>query len=114
MHRVLAILRITLVALIGAIVVLYTFDYLFVRYRMTKKQNRRSFRNPKDRTHLRIPHKNGSAEIVIGDPEVETCVHSLFPHMGYEPCWYLNGTSKNIIMLELLVSALRGLATSRI
>jgi hypothetical protein len=49
-----------------------------------------------------IPHKNGSAEIVVGDPEPETCVHSIFPHMGYTPCWYLNRSSKNIIMLELI------------
>jgi hypothetical protein len=23
-----------------------------------------------------------------------TCVHSLFPHMGYQPCWYLSRHSE--------------------
>lgn len=100
----LAFLRITLVALIAAIVVLYVGDYLFVRYRMTKNRIGDPFESLKIEPTFAIPHKNGSAEIVIGDPQVETCVHSLFPHMGYAPCWYLNRTSKNIIMLELLVS----------
>jgi hypothetical protein len=104
MHKVLAFLRITLVALIAAIVIVYAGDYVSVRYRMTKNRNSDPFESMKIEPTYGIPHKNGSAEIVIGDPVVETCVHSLFPHMGYTPCWYLNRASKNIIMLELLVS----------
>jgi hypothetical protein len=104
MDRVLAFLRITLVALISAIVIVYAGDYVSVRYRMTKNKDGDPFESMKIEPTYGIPHKNGSAEIVIGDPVVETCVHSLFPHMGYTPCWYLNRTSKNIIMLELLVS----------
>lgn len=98
----LAILRIALVALIGAIVVVYAFDYLFVRIRMAQKKTNDPFETLKIEPTYAIPHKNGSAEIVVGDPEFVICVHSLFPHMGYTPCWYLNRSSKNIIMLELL------------
>jgi hypothetical protein len=102
MHQVLAFLRITLIALIATIVAVYAGDYLFVRYRMLKNKTGDPFESVKVEPTYGIPHKNGSAEIVIGDPEDETCVHSIFPHMGYEPCWYLARNSKNIIMLELL------------
>lgn len=102
MHHLLAFLRITLITLIGAIVVVYAGDYLSVRYRMMKNQAGNPFETMKIEPTYGIPHKNGSAEIVIGDPQDETCVHSIFPHLGYEPCWYLARTSKNIIMLEIL------------
>jgi len=36
-----------------------------------------------------IPHKNGKTEFVFQPPQPQTCVHSLLPHMGYSPCWYL-------------------------
>lgn len=32
--------------------------------------------------------KNGKMEIFTDQPLTETCVHSLFPHSGYRPCWY--------------------------
>jgi hypothetical protein len=40
------------------------------------------------RTLYAVPRKDGKAELDFGDPETQTCVHSLFPHLGYDPCWY--------------------------
>jgi hypothetical protein len=34
------------------------------------------------------PLKNGRVDI-YADPTPEECLHSLFPHLGYAPCWYL-------------------------
>ena len=31
----------------------------------------------------------GQFEYSIGSPENETCVVSLFPHHGRQPCWYV-------------------------
>ena len=36
-----------------------------------------------------IAEKNNKTEFYFEAPISEACVHSLFPHMGYEPCWYL-------------------------
>jgi hypothetical protein len=36
--------------------------------------------------------KNGRMEIFTDQPQVETCVHSLFPHDGYRACWYVSKT----------------------
>lgn len=33
--------------------------------------------------------KNGKTEMYYADPETQTCVNSIFPHMGDSPCWYL-------------------------
>ena len=33
--------------------------------------------------------KNGKTEMYYAEPENETCVNSIFPHLGYSPCWYL-------------------------
>jgi hypothetical protein len=104
MNRVLEILRITMVALILALVLVYAGDYLFVRFRMIRNKTGDPFETQMIEHTYGIPHKNGSAEIVVGDPEPETCVRSIFPHMGYTPCWYFNRNSKNIIMLELLTA----------
>jgi len=35
-------------------------------------------------------HKDGKAEVYFDQPQTEACAHSLFPHMGYKPCWYAN------------------------
>ena len=36
-----------------------------------------------------IPEKNRKTEFVLGDPQTVTCLHALFPHFGYNPCWYV-------------------------
>ncbi|HUI43881.1 MAG TPA: hypothetical protein VL523_18115 [Terriglobia bacterium] len=34
--------------------------------------------------------KDGKPDFYFTPPEADTCVHSLFPHFGYTPCWYLS------------------------
>lgn len=41
---------------------------------------------------LAIPQKSGKFDYEIDQQlpvETLTCVHSLFPHYGDQPCWYL-------------------------
>ena len=37
-----------------------------------------------------IPEKNGKTEFVFEQPTTQPCVHALFPHSGYQSCWYLS------------------------
>jgi hypothetical protein len=37
-----------------------------------------------------VPQKGGKTEFDAGDPESQTCVNAVFPHLGYSPCWYVN------------------------
>ena len=36
-----------------------------------------------------VPQKDGKTSYEPGEPESQTCVNSIFPHFGYNPCWYL-------------------------
>jgi len=31
--------------------------------------------------------KGGKVEVFYDQPQTATCVHSIFPHRGYKPCW---------------------------
>jgi hypothetical protein len=54
---------------------------------------------------LAIPEKNGKVEFQIDAQkpvETLTCVHSLFPHFGDTPCWYLKPRINNPIPMLIL------------
>ena len=40
--------------------------------------------------YIVVPLKSGKTEIYSDQPQTEVCVHALFPHRGYRPCWYAN------------------------
>jgi hypothetical protein len=70
-------------AIVVLAVVIYIGDYIVVRLRS----------EPTAAVQVTklyaVQQKDGKTEYEAGDPETETCVNSLFPHLGYSPCWYL-------------------------
>ncbi len=81
-----------LIGLIAALGLLYGSDYLYVRVRMLHPKPADPFESMKSLRVLAIPEKNGKTEYEVDalNPEqAVTCVHSLFPHFGYSPCWYV-------------------------
>ncbi|HEX4166505.1 MAG TPA: hypothetical protein VHZ55_13635 [Bryobacteraceae bacterium] len=76
---------------IAALVVLaavsYLLDYLVLRIRIAT--NATPFGTVTVHPVLAIPQKNRSTEFMVQDPQDQACVHSLFPHAGDLPCWYL-------------------------
>ncbi len=81
-----------LIGLIVALGLLYGSDYLYVRVRMLHPKPAGPFESMKSLRVLAIPEKNGKTEYEVDalNPEqTVTCVHSLFPHFGYSPCWYV-------------------------
>ena len=77
-------MKIVLLALAG----LYAADYLSARYRIPG--NRQTLGNVQVKPFYAVRQKSGRIEYSVGDTETETCVRSLFPHLGYMPCWYLS------------------------
>ncbi len=75
----------TAVLLLG---VVYAADYLSVRYRIPG--NREALGVVKIQRYYAVPQKNRKTEFIFIEPETEVCAHSLFPHFGYRPCWYVN------------------------
>lgn len=72
---------------IASLVTLYVCDDLSVRYRIHK--TRHPFGTVTIQRYDAIAEKNNKTEFVFEDPITQTCVRSLFPHQGYQPCWYL-------------------------
>lgn len=82
----------TLIITVAALALIYCGDYLWFRIRMIHPRPADPLESLKAARLLAIPEKGGktSYEIDQQNPEQAiTCVHSLFPHAGYSPCWYV-------------------------
>jgi len=44
-----------------------------------------------------IGEKNNRVQYLPAPPEDVTCVHGIFPHFGYSPCWYAARTTRKAI-----------------
>jgi hypothetical protein len=79
--------RIVFVVLLSLLIV-YVGDYASLRYRIPKTRN--PFETVKIRRYYAVGLKSGKTEFMFLEPQNQVCVHSLFPHLGYSPCWYLS------------------------
>jgi len=68
--------------------ILYVGDYLSLRYRIPK--GRDQFGVVKIQRYYAVGLKSGKTEFMFLGPKEQECVHSLFPHFGDSPCWYLS------------------------
>jgi hypothetical protein len=66
----------------------YLGDYVSVRFPIPK--SRVVYGTIQVNDYLAVPLKNGKEEFDFVGSEQITCAHSLFPQMGYAPCWWLN------------------------
>ena len=86
------ITRRILLAAVSTLAFIYVGDYLSVRVRLMHPKSADPLESITTARILAIPEKNGKVEY---EPDVQnpqqtvTCVHSLFPHLGYSPCWYI-------------------------
>jgi hypothetical protein len=88
------VLRATIV-LLTVLGIVYVVDYCVVRYRIPR--GRYPFAQVVVQPFYAIHQKNGKIDYETADPENDQCVRSIFPHMGYAPCWYLSRhTEKHI------------------
>ncbi len=75
----------------------YGYDYASVRRRMSAQKQGDPFDVITYPHLLEIPQKGNKVdyELEANSPmESESCVHSLFPHFGYTPCWYVQRRAK--------------------
>jgi hypothetical protein len=76
------------VAFVIALLAVDVGDNLVVRYRI--RSNREPFGEVLVKRYFAIRHKDQRVEFVPTDPESRPCVHSLFPQLGNNPCWYVS------------------------
>ncbi len=78
----------TVLLLASLVVLAYGIDYLVFRYRVAS--NRRPFGAVTVQSYYAVGQKNGKTEYLFDPPQPQTCVHAMFSHAGYVPCWYLS------------------------
>jgi hypothetical protein len=81
------IVRIAVAALALGCALVYAGDYVSVRYHIPK--GREPLGTVVVQPYYAVPLKSGKTELIFQQPQTQTCVNSLFPHLGYSPCWYL-------------------------
>ncbi len=81
-----------LIAMVAALALVYTADFLSVRVRMMHAKPGDPFETVTALRILAIGEKGNKTEYSV-DPlqpqQTAECVHALFPHNGDPPCWYL-------------------------
>jgi len=85
---------VALIALGSVLVALYAGDYLVLHYRMAVHgPNAATSGVP---TYYAAPLNNGRLSVYYDQPQMQTCVRSIFPWLGYEPCWYVKRHTINM------------------
>jgi len=93
------IARWALLGTVAALAIAYAADYVSLRHRLAHQTANDPLEAITIQHTYAIPHKDGMAEIVLAPAETQTCVHSLFPHLGYSPCWYVQRASQKTIVM---------------
>lgn len=85
-------LRRLLVALVLSVVGLAALAYGldFAVFRIRAATNRNAYGSVTVNHYYAILQKNGKTQLIFDPPQAQTCVHALFPHDGWMPCWYLS------------------------
>ena len=76
----------------------YGYDYASVHSRVKSQKPGDPFDVVTYPHLLEIPQKGNKVDYELdaqSPMESDPCVHSLFPHYGYTPCWYVQRRSKN-------------------
>jgi hypothetical protein len=79
-------------SLLAVLALVYCGDFLYLRVRMLHPKAADPFETQTTLRVLAIPEKNGKTEFEVDSQNPQqtvTCVHSLFPHSGFSPCWYV-------------------------
>jgi hypothetical protein len=94
-----AVLKAGLAMLLAAALLLYAGDFAWCEYRLRKAK-------PNDPLETMTFYyatdiKGGKTEVFFDPPQTATCVHSIFPHGGYRPCWRFNRSGIQRISLMI-------------
>jgi hypothetical protein len=89
-----------LICLACGLVVAYACDFVYFRIRMIHPQSSNPLETFKSPRLYAIAVKGGKVDYQLDERNPEqawTCAHSLFPHAGYWPCWYIKPKSRQPI-----------------
>lgn len=58
-------------------------------FRLRLATNRNPYGSVVVTRYYAVLQKNGKTQFIFDPPAPEVCVHTVFPHSGVMPCWYL-------------------------
>lgn len=93
MTRVIAGWTLGIAALIAGVA--YICDSLYFQRQMKSANSADAFGNVQFYPATKL--KSGKLDIYLESPENEVCVHALFPHNGYNPCWYAKRNPVHVV-----------------
>ena len=82
-------------ALLIAAGIAYLADSLYIRHELVGTNSAAAFGNV--RFYYATKLKNGKFTIYQDSPQNEVCVHALFPHYGYKPCWFARRNTVRVV-----------------
>jgi hypothetical protein len=93
---------------LGALLILagiaYLGDSLYIRYEVAGANSAAAFGNV--RFYYAANLKNGKVTIYQDSPQNEVCVHALFPHYGYRPCWFASRNTVRVVAGAARIAAI--------
>ena len=95
-----------LYALLVLLALAYGYDFASVRQRVSAQKPGDPFDVVTYPHLLAIPQKGNKVDYELdaqAPMESDPCVHSLFPHYGYAPCWYVLRKSKNPTQMMIVL-----------
>jgi hypothetical protein len=95
-----------LYALLSLLAAAYGYDFASVRHRMSAQKPGDPFDVVTYPHILAIPEKGNKVEYALdaqSPMESDPCIHSLFPHYGYAPCWYILRKSKTPTQMTIVI-----------
>lgn len=81
--------------LVCALIVLYIADYAVLRIRVARHGSASALSTVTVLYAAKL--KDNKLNIFFDQPTKETCVRSIFPALGYTPCWYLRGHNLRVV-----------------
>jgi hypothetical protein len=75
------------IALCTLLIVLYAGDYAVLRVRIARHGPNSVLSTVT--IFYAAPIKGGKVSIYYDQPQAQPCVRSIFPQLGYAPCWYI-------------------------
>lgn len=103
MDRFTLIAKRAALALLIFAALLYVGDYISVRIRLAHAKPGDPLEDVTLQRYYSVSEKGQKLEYMPADPQTVTCVHSLFPHLGYNPCWYVNRLNNQPIPMTIFL-----------
>lgn len=86
--------------------IVYLGDSLYIRHEVAGANSAAAFGNV--RFYYAANLKNGKVTIYQDSPQNEVCVHALFPHYGYRPCWFASRKTVRVVAGAARIAVIDG------